>query len=173
MNTSLKQCTKCKVEKPLDSYAKHTKLGHQPRCKTCRSEYQKTYYRNNLDKFNGYKARARNETLEERNVRIQKRKEEAPIKRERAKWGSHIRKTLGIDPQEYEKLFALQDGKCSICSTETPGGNRKRFCIDHCHTTGAIRGLLCVSCNSGLGYFKDKIDMLERAAKYLARYPVK
>jgi len=173
MNTTIKQCTKCKVVKPIDSYAKHTRLGYQPRCKSCRSEDQKAYYRNNLEKFNEYRARARNETLEERKARIEKRKAEAPAKREHAKWSAHIRKTLGITPEVYEKLFKEQDGKCAICGSPDPNGNRKRFCIDHCHATNNVRGLLCVSCNSGLGYFKDKTTLLDSAVKYLARYPVR
>jgi hypothetical protein len=172
MNITFKKCAKCEVEKPLDSYTKHNRLGYQPRCKPCRSEDQKIYYRNNIEKFNGYKARARNETLEERQDRIQKRKLEAPVKREHAKWKAHIRKTLGIEPQDYEKLFSEQNGKCAVCGTDNPGGNRKRFCVDHCHTTGKIRGLLCVSCNSGLGYFKDNMELLSNAATYLKRYPV-
>ena len=130
------------------------------------------YYRNNIEKFNGYRARARNETLEERQERIQKRRLEAPVKREHAKWRAHIRKTLGIEPQDYEKLFVEQKGKCAICGTDNPGGNRKRFCVDHCHDTDRIRGLLCVSCNSGLGYFKDNIDLLSDAATYLKGYKV-
>ena len=57
--------------------------------------------------------------------------------------------------------------KCMICGTEDPGRNCESFCIDHCHDTGQIRGLLCHSCNIGLGNFKDSIETLEKAIKYL------
>jgi hypothetical protein len=43
----------------------------------------------------------------------------------------------------------------------------KELAIDHCHKTGKIRGLLCKNCNQGLGQFKDNIDLLLSAAKYL------
>lgn len=166
----LKKCKKCGVEQPLANYHAHPKLKYHPRCKPCRAEDQREYYKAHPDKFIAYRARARNETVEERDARIQRRKDEAPAKRKLAKWRVHIRKTLGVTAEQYQKLFELQDGKCAICSSKSPGGKRERFCIDHCHDTGAIRGLLCVSCNSGLGYFKDKIDNLKSAVKYLEQY---
>ena len=162
-----KKCTKCKVEQPLTNYHAHPKLKYHPRCKPCRAQDQREYYVANPDKFKAYKARARNETIEERTARIQKRKDEAPAKRRIARWKWHIRRTLGATAEQYEDMFTAQGGKCAICATTEPGGNRSRFSIDHCHDTGKIRGLLCVSCNSGLGYFKDNVDRLNAAASYL------
>jgi hypothetical protein len=56
-----------------------------------------------------------------------------------------------------------QDGKCAVCH-EVAGLH-----VDHCHAKGSVRGLLCVRCNRGLGYFKDKPELLKRAAAYLVR----
>jgi hypothetical protein len=162
-----KRCTGCDTEKPVTDFHTHHKLRYYPRCKPCRAETHREYYRANRDKFRAYKARAQNETLEERDARIQKRKDEAPGKRKVAKWKAHIRKTLGVTPETYAKMLEAQDSKCAICGTTEPGGKRERFCIDHCHSTSEIRGLLCVSCNSGLGYFKDSAGRLSSAAAYL------
>ena len=170
--STMKKCSKCLVEQPLANYHAHPKLTHHPRCKLCRAQQQREYYLANPDKFAAYKARARNETVEERAERIQKRKDDAPAKRKVAQWRIHIRNTLGVTPEMYDAMYVSQAGKCAICATTEPGGKRERFCIDHCHTTGTIRGLLCVSCNSGLGYFKDDVDRLNAAMTYL-RYPVR
>lgn len=169
----LKKCVKCMVEQPIANYHAHPKLIHHPRCKACRAQQHREYYVANLDKFTAYKARARNETIEEREKRIQKRKEGAPAKRKLSQWRVHIRNTLGATPEMYDAMYVSQGGKCAICATTEPGGRRTRFSIDHCHITGAIRGLLCVACNSGLGYFRDDKDRLTTAISYLTRYPVR
>ena len=71
----------------------------------------------------------------------------------------------GLTTEDYNKMLDQQNGVCKIC---------KQVCItnevlsvDHCHTTGKIRGLLCMKCNSALGYFKDNIETLKSAIKYL------
>jgi hypothetical protein len=167
LDTSTKTCVKCKVVKSMLDFHAHKNGRRNPRCKTCRSEDGRAYYKANTDKFNAYKARARNETPEEREARIKRRKDEAPAKRRIASWKWHIRKTLGVTAEQYEDMFTSQGGKCAICGSTGPGGKRVRFCIDHCHSTGSIRGLLCVSCNSGLGYFKDDVQRLAAAIEYL------
>ena len=58
-------------------------------------------------------------------------------------------------------MYKIREGACDICSKVF-----KTLCIDHCHITGKIRGLLCSACNIGLGKFKDKPDLLKKAAEY-------
>lgn len=75
-------------------------------------------------------------------------------------------KCYNITQEEYNFLFAAQQGKCKICKThqtQLP----KKLVVDHCHETGHVRGLLCNLCNSGLGMFKDNITSLEKALQYL------
>lgn len=79
-----------------------------------------------------------------------------------------IRRRFGLSPTEYKRLLALQGGGCAICGAET-SVNGQRLAVDHDHTTGAIRGLLCRSCNLGIGYFRDNPDLLARAVEYLNR----
>lgn len=72
----------------------------------------------------------------------------------------------GITLKQYDKLLEKQNNKCKICGTKIPGG-RGRFHIDHNHSTGKIRGLLCMNCNRMLGHAKDNIEVLAKAIIYL------
>jgi hypothetical protein len=64
--------------------------------------------------------------------------------------------------EHLEHLFSTYK-VCQICSLP----DRRALNVDHCHTTGKVRGLLCDSCNKGLGMFKDNPDLLTNAVKYL------
>ena len=70
--------------------------------------------------------------------------------------------------QAFEDLLASQNGVCAICIQ--PFISNKLTHVDHCHTTGMVRGILCYGCNLGLGHFKDKADLLQRAIGYLGKY---
>lgn len=70
----------------------------------------------------------------------------------------------GITVAELDSLYEFQDGLCGICS-RTLG---KKYCIDHCHETNVVRGLLCTGCNTGLGQLGDNIAGLQRAIDYLS-----
>jgi len=72
----------------------------------------------------------------------------------------------GITIDEYDALLEAQDGCCAVCGTLYPG-KQGRFCVDHDHTTGKIRGLLCATCNLGLGHFQDDVERLQLAIDYL------
>lgn len=87
----------------------------------------------------------------------------AKANRERRR-GYGIKHQYGITVQTYDRLLAKQGGMCAICNR--PSGKR-RLAIDHCHSTGVVRGLLCTRCNQGLGHFQDNTDYLVNAAKYL------
>lgn len=77
-----------------------------------------------------------------------------------------LRKDYGIGVEYYQEMVVKQNYVCAICFTSNP---KKRLSVDHCHTSGLIRGLLCQKCNVGLGYFKDNINLLNNAAKYLSK----
>lgn len=81
---------------------------------------------------------------------------------EYARWRNY-----GITRDEYTALLAAQKGVCAICGGD-PGTSRGgRFHVDHDHETGEVRGLLCASCNQGLGSFRDNPDYLAAAIRYL------
>jgi hypothetical protein len=75
---------------------------------------------------------------------------------------------FGLTPKDYENLLKVQDYKCAIC--ESPLTFVKNSAVvDHCHGTNKIRGILCRSCNTGLGSFKDEKSFLAKAIYYLER----
>ncbi len=63
---------------------------------------------------------------------------------------------------EYNSLYEAQAGGCAICT------RTGKLFVDHCHTTGIVRGLLCRYCNTGLGMFEDQPERLTRAIHYLS-----
>lgn len=84
----------------------------------------------------------------------------------------NLLRKFGITREEYDKLLKKQGGGCAICGEELGmmrAGKRLRLCVDHDHDTGEVRGILCTSCNNGLGRFKDDPELLLRAAEYLKR----
>ena len=78
------------------------------------------------------------------------------------------RTQYGMTLKDYDTLYPKQGGQCAICGTDTPGGPGERFRVDHNHDTGEVRGLLCNSCNRGLGYLKDSPTILSKALTYLS-----
>lgn len=68
--------------------------------------------------------------------------------------------------EKYNTLFKSQDGKCNICQKHQ-SELKYSLCVDHCHKTDKIRGLLCDNCNQALGLLKDDIESLKRAIKHV------
>lgn len=81
-----------------------------------------------------------------------------------------LRKNYKMTLEEYQDLFDSQNGKCAICGSEgfkIVRNQRQDIVIDHCHTTGKVRGLLCHNCNRALGLFKDNSETISNAIRYL------
>lgn len=72
----------------------------------------------------------------------------------------------GTGIEEYEALLKKQGGRCALCLGLPKA---KGLAVDHDHTTGRVRGLLCIHCNTGLGQFRELPLLLERAAAYLRK----
>jgi len=83
----------------------------------------------------------------------------------------HLKSKFNISYQDYLKLTEEQQNKCAIClneeTSQSNGGAVKRLAVDHDHTTGQIRGLLCNNCNRAIGLLKDSPIILESAKQYL------
>lgn len=81
-----------------------------------------------------------------------------------------LRKLYGVTLEWYNDRLEEQNGTCAICKepeTTKIRGKTISLSVDHCHNTGTARGLLCTSCNRGLGMFRDKVDYLKSAIEYL------
>lgn len=74
----------------------------------------------------------------------------------------------GITEEDYQEMFRSQGGRCAICNVSA-ASLRKRLCVEHSHTSGKIRGLCCLRCNSLLGYAEDNPAILSWAIDYLNR----
>ena len=71
---------------------------------------------------------------------------------------------------DYKKMLEGQGGKCAVCGIN-PGDNPyARLNVDHCHTTGKVRELLCGGCNGAMGLVKDNPDTLRKLADYLEKH---
>jgi len=82
---------------------------------------------------------------------------------------AELQRRYGITQQDYEVMIAEQNNQCAICNTTEPGGrhNRGYFVVDHCHTTGKVRKLLCNNCNTALGLVGDNTHILQSMIEYL------
>ncbi len=80
---------------------------------------------------------------------------------------STLRKKYGVTKEAFDSLLARQDGRCAICNVQIEDDARTH--VDHDHVTSLVRGLLCRSCNLGLGHFKDSEERLALAIEYLRR----
>ena len=82
---------------------------------------------------------------------------------------AELQRRYGITHQDYEVMLEEQNNRCAICETSEPGGRHTSnyFVVDHCHTTGKVRKLLCHHCNTALGLVGDNIDTLHKMIAYL------
>jgi len=81
----------------------------------------------------------------------------------------------GITPEEYKEKVKKQRNRCALCGNKEThkdhrSGKVRVLSVDHDHKTNKLRGLLCGNCNRGLGMFKDSIDLLLKAIKYLKKH---
>ena len=147
----MKTCSKCGVVKPLAEFYPHPtgKDKRQAVCKACHIEYTRARYKLNPE--------------QKREAGRQYRK--AHPDRQRA---TNLRR-YGMTPGEFDAMLASQGGVCAACGTDEPHHVSGRFCVDHDHTTGKVRGILCHHCNALIGHAWDCVDVLLAAAEYLRR----
>lgn len=161
-NCNNKECTKDNPQ-PLDAFAlqkRHTD-GRSNRCKTCINEYGKANYVKHYERKKKYFLE-NSEKIKEQNKRKWINNREKLV-------DSSLKSIYGITLEQYNKMLVQQNNACAIC--HKPSQNQKRrLHVDHDHITGKVRGLLCVSCNQGLGMFKDDPDRIRKAIQYLKDY---
>jgi hypothetical protein len=141
----MKTCSKCGESKPLNSFhnRRDTKSGKRSHCKVC---------------------------VNSRNLHRYHSCTETRASHHKASRKHNLMKRYGIEESDYERMLVDQGGACKICGSTNPrtsGRKNNYFCIDHCHSTGKVRGLLCHGCNIGLGSFEDDVGRLVSAIHYL------
>jgi hypothetical protein len=165
----LKQCTQCaKVgagplpRTAFNKCARH-KDGLQPLCREHQRERLRAYYKKSSRKYNEQKKVWRkNNPKAARLVEVRR----------------DIKAKYGLTQAQYVAMYQSQAGRCAICETPVVDQFDKERAqigkaeptlarVDHCHSTNAIRGLLCFNCNIGLGKFRDDPKILLAAARYL------
>jgi len=77
---------------------------------------------------------------------------------------------LGVCNVKYDEMLLAQRGKCAICFSTLNSSRYTKFCVDHNHTTGQVRGLLCVGCNTALGLMKESPERFLSAVEYLKKF---
>lgn len=87
-----------------------------------------------------------------------------PEKWKRTQKASSLKSLYGLSMESWNLLFRSQNGQCYLCSR-----SGVRLSVDHCHTSGRVRGLLCQKCNAALGLLDDSPERLRAAAAYLER----
>lgn len=143
-----KYCTKCHEVKRLDEFSPSSggRKKRRNRCKLCHCAEKKLYY---IEK--GYEYR--------RSI-------------DRKSW---LHKGYGLTLDDYQRMWDAQGGLCAICHRpetliQSPTGVASLLGVDHDHTTGEIRGLLCSACNRGIGLFDESVNSLRAAVDYLESY---
>ena len=125
------------------------------------AEYARSRYKANPEKHREYARSARRKDPEKHRAANKAWRSRNP-----ERWRhDRLLREYGITQEAYLQMVEAQGGKCLVCD-EAP--TKKKLAVDHCHDTGKVRGLLCVTCNRALGLLKDSPQRLERAFKYLA-----
>ncbi len=148
-----RQCAGCKDVQPAnDFYRSNTrKDGRSPYCKKC-------------DRLRKKESREKNPPPLEVRREYHRRYRARNPDRARAQDRAQTIRSKGISVEAYEALFETQKGACAICEKSQTG---RRLAIDHDHATGRVRGLLCNTCNTALGKFRDSPALLKKASKYI------
>jgi len=151
----VKQCNKCKEVKVLAEFTlkKHIKSGFGARCKACTNKMCNTWNGNNRDRVN---------TLQRKRYKDDNGEGQK---------NSDLIMRYGITLEQYNQMFKDQEGKCGICLRERSQFS-KRFDVDHSHTTGKVRGLLCRACNLAFGYLNENLKVITRMAEYAEKHQI-
>ena len=120
------------------------------------AEYQKEYYKE-YRKKNAEKLANQNKKWREAN------KEQDALVMLKAR----LKRKYNLSIEEYKTLIESQNNSCKICGTHATNNIKGKLYIDHCHTTGKVRGLLCMKCNSALGLLNDNKKLVQNLLDYL------
>jgi len=161
----MEELRKCKCgtvttnEEDLKLFRKNklSKYGRANECVECAKEKSLSFLNENREKITN-KRREKHKTEEWKEYK--KTKEYKDKKK-----CIQLKHMYGITLEDYNKMLKKQNYTCKICPTKYT--EKKKLVVDHCHTEGHVRGLLCGKCNIGLGQFDDNIEKMLEAINYL------
>lgn len=161
-------CIKCGIEKDgtPDNFFKHHQIpgGLDRKCKECVLKRRSELYKKRLVRINERRKKIRDANKDKINEAQRRWRKEHPEENKKYMLQYHF----SLDYDEYKEMLRKQNGVCAICMGVNKSG--RALSVDHNHTTGKKRGLLCSNHNLGIGYFKDNPDHLEAAAKYIRQH---
>ena len=164
----LKKCRICGEDKPLTEFHRAAGMrdGHRNECKSCFRRLWKARYEAEPERRRraAERAKAWQARNPDKHAEILRRYRESGRAAELMR-RAHLKRKFNLSVEDYEAMLAKQGGGCAICAAPAPEGQSLH--VDHCHDSGAIRGLLCFRCNAGLGLFDHDGERLARAASYL------
>lgn len=105
-------------------------------------------------------------TKDARNARLREWRRKNPTAAKKLDRRARLKRSYGLSEEQVDEMRSAQKGRCAICERST-----SRLFVDHCHTKGHVRGLLCQTCNTFLGWYERKADTILRFQKYLAGHP--
>jgi hypothetical protein len=166
-----KACIKCGDEKleTKEFFRPNPINGFRNDCRECEKKARREWYAKAPENCKAAARKWSKENPERRNATKRNWN-----RNNKEKVAAHHRKTAyGISEIDFKNLFDTQGGKCAICDFQFPsimtGDRTKSPHLDHCHSSGKIRGLLCISCNTVLGRSGDSVEVLQKAIQYLQK----
>lgn len=177
METIVKRCADCKIEKMLDQFGptkQQLKFGVRSRCFECERKYKQKWAESNpAGRANQDAATKRwqlnnREKIRHWNKEYKKRRfQERPEQFRAYERKCRLKRMYKVSPEWYARQCELQGGKCKICDGPP---DAKGLCIDHCHDTGTVRALLCNGCNTALHKMERDIGWIRKAEAYLLEF---
>jgi hypothetical protein len=158
-----KICRICKVEKPLSEYyrAAGARDGHRNDCRSCNLARRAEQYRANPRPAIERERRWRVENADRYRERMARYREDG--KKSVSDRKSHLKRKYGLTLEDFDRMLADQGGGCAIC------GKNDVDNVDHDHSTGSVRGILCFRCNAAIGQLDDEPERARDLAAYLER----
>ena len=161
-------CRTCDAVKPLEEFAKRPAMlfGRTYRCKPCSAAHSRAYRATVPDKIRQYSKKYWEKDPAAHRARVNAARRLHPDRARLYNKRAALKMKFGMTVELYRELLAAQGGVCAICCA---ADGDIGLAVDHCHTSGAVRGLLCRKCNWGIGSFSDNPSRLRAAAAYLER----
>jgi hypothetical protein len=165
----MKQCSKCGELKPFSSYYRaggNSRGGLRGDCIPCNLAAKAARHRENPGP-----ARERTRRWREANLERFAANQQAFVAsggKRLADRKSYLKRKYGLTIEEYDAMLAAQGGGCFICGR--PPRDDISLHVDHDHSTGAVRGILCFCCNNALADFQEDPALLGKAVTYLAAH---